>query len=227
MSDKIELPTPMITSDTDGPSITKDIVQANRSFLTAETYTASFSEEGDEKDHSGPCIGAIRIDDFLLVSDDEKDSISVVTSRTSLLDCTNDNDVVMPDGIPREIFVLDEDAFSREQEVTDIHQRLLLAETLAQSYKAKMQSTEELTDNLHEYLKQAQTIAEDLLADRNNLLQQVHEMEKEERTHLDQYMLMKVIMASSLCYYMLGGSPIFLTCSVGLNLIADTVNAIV
>jgi hypothetical protein len=224
MNNKMEC-TVEFREDFDRPSsmTNKAITQANSSYLTEETEAISFSEEGDEV--LGPCTGAIVIDDFLY--DDEKDSVSVATLRTSLLDGMDEQVTLFSDGIPKEIVVLNEDALSRNDQDCDVHQRLLIAETLAQSYKAKMLSTEDLIDNLHEFLRQAQTYAEDVLADRNELLQQIQEMQEEEQTNLDQRMLLKVIMASSLCYYMCGGSPIFLTSSVILNLLADTVNALV
>ncbi len=190
----------------------------NESSCTIETVTTSFSEDVDEcaEDQYYP-NPPLRIDDFLWC--DYDDSTSQASVPSILDDMEDENSI---DGPPRDIFVLHEDACSIAEE-SDIHQRLHIAETLAYSFKAKMKSTEELTDTLYEYLKQAQTYSEDVLADRNKLLQEIELMQEEEQSQIDQRMFLKLIMASCLCYYMCGGSPFFLTCSVILNLLADAV----
>ena len=219
-----ELELEQVFHDDHGPPMTKLMEQANSSYFTEETDMVSLSEAEGEHDDGQHCTGAIRICDFLC--DDETDSLSFTTFRSSL-EGDMEDEVSLPGGIPREIAVLSQDAPMGRDQVTDVHQRLLIAETLAQTFKAKMQSADDLTDNLHAYLRQAQTYAEDVLADRDELLQQIQEMQENDQAFLDQYMLLKFIMASSLCYYICGGSPILLTCSVFLNLLVDTLNAFV
>jgi hypothetical protein len=194
----------------------------NFSYCTVGTETTSFSEDGDEHDEPFS-TGAFRIDDLLNIVDGE-DSLSEAAIRTSFIDCDASLEF-LAEGLPREIIVLDEGVLEAEG-VTDVHQRLRIAETLVMTYKAKMQSTENMADNLHEYLRQAQTYAEDVLADRDELLREIENMHEEEQSRMDQLMFLKVIMASSLCYYICGGSPMILTYSVGLYLVADTLNSI-
>jgi len=202
------------------PVFAKLPLQANCSYLTDDTEATSFSEDGDEHEVSLQYYGACRIDDF--VFGDEKDSMFVASMQSSLNDL---DEGIRSEGLPQEIMVIEEDKGSICDEEIDVHDRLKIAETLAQTYKAKIHSTEELTDCLHDYLKQAQAFAEDVLADRNELLQQVQDMQEEEQIRMDQSVPLKVILASSLFYYACGGSPIFLACSVGLSLLFDAVNA--
>lgn len=198
----------------------------NFSYCTVGTEATSFSEDGDE--HDAPyepfSSGVFRIDDLFSV-EDEQDSLSMAVMRTSVVDGDNSVDFVA-EGLPREIVVVGEDVLDVEEDI-DVHQRLRIAETLAQTYKAKVQSTETMADNLTEYLRQAQVYAEDVLADRDELLREIESMQDEEQSRLDQLMLLKVIMASSLCYYVCGGSPMILTVSVGLFLAVDALNTLV
>lgn len=193
------------------------LLKTNLSLFTETTETTtSFSEHDDVDD---PRVH--RLDPFMGESDDddEPDSMSIPSVRTSL----DDLDENLPDGLPGEILVIDEEGTGGEQ-AADIQHRLMIAESLAQTYKAKMKSTEELADSLHEYLAKAQQYAEDVLADRNELLGTIHEMEREEATKSDQTTLMKVVMGFSLLCCMCGGSYSFLMCSVGLFLVSDVVN---
>ena len=212
----------------------------NYSHCTVGTETTSFSDDGEEPDvllDEPFSTGAFRIDDLFnsLVGDDdddqeeeadEPDSVSMAAIRTSLMDGDNSLEFLV-DGLPREIIVLGEEALETEEEVTDVHQRLRIAETLVSTYRDKMNSTEAMTDNLQEYLAQAQTYAEDVLADRDELLREIETLHQEEQSRMDKLMFLKVIMASSLCYYLCGGSPVILTYSVGFFLMADTLSTLV
>ena len=213
---------------------------------TVGTETTSFSDEGDGDEYEGVeplfSTGAFRIDDLLrLVGDDndedndERDSIAgsmaVIRTSSSLLDGDDHSFDFMAEGLPREIIVLeegDDNAMeTREGNVTDVSQRLRIAETLVRTYRDKMRSTEDMTDNLHEFLIKAQTYAEDVLADRDELLREIETMHEEEQLRMDKLLLLKVIMASSLCYYVCGGSPAILTYSVGFFLLVDTLSTLV
>jgi len=193
------------------------------SHSTVGTETTSFSEDGDENDmvYEPFSTGVFRIDDLY----SEEDSTSNAAIRTSLIDGENSLEFIA-EGLPREIIILDDDALESADDA-DIHQRLKIAETLVRTYRAKMQSTENLTDSLHDYLRHAQTYAEDVLADREELLREIEHMQEEEQARMDRLMLFKLIMACSLCYYACGGSPAFLIYSVGLYLVADTLNSFV
>ena len=151
----------------------------NYSYCTVGTETTSFSEDGDEQEQDA-CdepfsTGVFRFDD--LMSDaDENDSLSVAAIPTnSLAGAVSEHSI--HDFFPREIVVLDDDALEADDPSQDIDERLRVARALAMSYKAQLQSTEEITDYLHEHLKQAQNYAEDVLADRNDLLHEIEELQ--------------------------------------------------
>ena len=211
---------------------------------TVGTETTSFSDDGEESEGVEPqqdellfSTGAFRIDDLLHLvgdddEDDERDSVSMAAIRTSLIDGDDHSFDFIADGLPREIIVLEDEEEdtameTREGNVTDVSQRLRIAETLVRTYRDKMRSTEDMTDNLHEFLIKAQTYAEDVLADRDELLREIETMHEEEQLRMDKLLLLKVLMASSLCYYVCGGSPALLTYSVGFFLLVDTLSTLV
>ena len=184
----------------------------NADWSIDDTVTTSFSEDFDENDDCGMnSSSSLGVGGF-----------SCHSIKNTLW---GDDDDDYLEGLPRDVLVVDEDAMCMD-ESKDVYQRLQIAETLAQSLKAKMKSTEQMTDCLHDYLRQAQTYAEDVLADRNELLKEVEAMHEEVQKQMDQQVLLKVLMGSSLCYYMCGGTPFFLTCSVGLSLLVDFMNVI-
>eukprot|EP00429_Kryptoperidinium_foliaceum_P010630 CAMPEP_0176002516 /NCGR_PEP_ID=MMETSP0120_2-20121206/686_1 /TAXON_ID=160619 /ORGANISM="Kryptoperidinium foliaceum, Strain CCMP 1326" /LENGTH=221 /DNA_ID=CAMNT_0017335105 /DNA_START=133 /DNA_END=798 /DNA_ORIENTATION=- len=196
------------------------------SYATADTDTTSVSEFSDEYEPvSVPpfSTGAFRLDDFMEEDCNDDDTLSVITRQTSLIEYEEESAGSLP---PQEIVILNEDALEQNETVGDIQQRLKIAETLARSYKEKAESTEELTDALQEHLRQAQDYAESALADRDELLRHVEAMHEEERNRLNQSLMIKVAMASSLFYYLCGGSSAFLVGSVGLNLLSDAWNTL-
>lgn len=220
---------PVVSFDNDFPSIrgrgNEVLLKTNLSLFTETTETTTSFSEQDDMDRR-----LYRIDPSLEDSEDEDepDSMSIPSARSSLneLDDNLYMDDNLPDGVPGEILVIDEEVASNDQ-IVDVNHRLMIAESLAQTYKAKMKSTEELADSLHEYLGKAQQYAEDVLADRNELLSAIHEMETEEKKMNDQSSLMKLVMGFSLLCCLCGGSYSFLMCSVGLFLISDVVNSLV
>jgi arsenate reductase-like glutaredoxin family protein len=105
--------------------------------------------------------------------------------------------------------------------------QLELFQTLLLSYKHKLQSTSHENDTLYNLLRQARAYAEDLLNEREKLVQAVEEMEQDVSQHKDQQLLLKVIMLFSLLVYLSGGSPGFLIAAVGLQLLATFINLII
>lgn len=199
----------------------------NFSHCTVGTETTSFSEDGDENDAMDEpfSTGVFRIDDLLSCAD-ENDSLSVAAPQTGSLGDADTTEMFADQGLPREIVVLDEDALDTDYGTDDIHQRLRIAQALAKSYKAQIQSTEDMTDHLHEHLKQAQNYAEDVLADRDDLLREIATLQNDEQRRMDQYMFLKAAVACSVCYYLCGGSPVVLSFSAGIYLVFDAVNTL-
>lgn len=101
----------------------------------------------------------------------------------------------------------------------DVERRLKNFETVILTYKDKLKSSEHLNSSLHKYLRQTQGYAEDLLSERQELIDIINEMEKEETRRIDQELLLKFMMCSSLGIYLLGGSHQFLVGTVALQLV--------
>jgi len=109
----------------------------------------------------------------------------------------------------------------------DVERRLQKFETLITSYKSKLKSSENLNTSLHKYLRQTQTYAENLLSERQELIDIINEMEKEDIQRVDQDLLLKFMMCSSLFLYLFGGSHQFLVATVVLQLLVTVVNLII
>lgn len=109
----------------------------------------------------------------------------------------------------------------------NVERRLKKLETLISSYKDKIASSENLNSSLHKYLGQTQSYAENLLSERQELIDIILEMEREDNRRVDQDLLLKFIMCSSLFLYLLGGSHKFLVATVVLQLVVTIVNIIV
>jgi len=101
----------------------------------------------------------------------------------------------------------------------DVERRLKNFETLILTYKDKLKSSEHLNSSLHKYLRQTQGYAENLLSERQELIEIINEMEKEESRRIDQELLLKFMMCSSLAFYLLGGSHQLLVGTVVLQLL--------
>lgn len=108
----------------------------------------------------------------------------------------------------------------------DVERRLKKFETLIVTYRDKLKSSEHLNASLHKYLRQTQGYAEELLSERQELIDIINEMEKEETRRIDQDLLLKFLMCSSLALYLLGGSNQFLVGSVVLQLVYTFVNVL-
>lgn len=134
--------------------------------------------------------------------------------------------------IPLEVIIINDDAGDfapvRGQVVNeDLERNLKKCETLIASYKDKLKSSENLNGALHRYLRQTQGYAENLLSEREELLGIIQDMEKEDNRRVDQELLLKFIMCTSLFFYMCGGSQQFLVGAVALQLLVTVVNMFV
>jgi len=108
----------------------------------------------------------------------------------------------------------------------DVERRLKKFETLTVTYRDKLKSSEHLNSSLCKYLRQTQGYAEELLSERQELLDIINEMEKEETRRIDQDLILKFMMSSSLALYLLGGSNQFLVGTVALQLVYTFVNVL-
>ena len=134
--------------------------------------------------------------------------------------------------IPLEVVVITDDEQNipsiRGQIVReDVERRLKNFETLVLTYRDKLKSSEHLNASLHKYLRQTQGYAENLLSERQELIDIINEMEKEESRRIDQELLLKFMMCSSLGLYLLGGSHQFLVGTVVLQLVYTVINVLV
>mmetsp|Transcript_14016 Transcript_14016/g.32593 ORF Transcript_14016/g.32593 Transcript_14016/m.32593 type:complete len:215 (+) Transcript_14016:185-829(+) len=101
----------------------------------------------------------------------------------------------------------------------DVERRLKNFETVILTYKDKLKSSEHLNSSLHKYLRQTQGYAENLLSERQELIDIIKEMENEDSRRIDQELLLKFMMSSSLALYLLGGSHQLLAGTVVLQLL--------
>lgn len=184
----------------------------------------SESKVSDERNRCGAAPPASTF------SGDEDISKSVLSKSSSIVSAER-SAPALPAGIPSEVLVIRDHSetsvrgafvWSDSPETED--NRLDLYQKLLASYREKMQSTSEENDTLHEFLRQTQSYAEDLLNQREELIQAMEELEEDVSQRNDQELLLKVIMLFSLLMYLSGGSPEFLVASVGLQLFATLVN---
>lgn len=144
---------------------------------------------------------------------------------------TNTNTNTPSHHIPLEVVIINDD----EEHIPsirghivdeDVEQKLRDYETLLVSYKRKLKSSEHLNSSLHNYLTQTQGYAENLLSERQELLEIIRDMEHEDKQRVDQELLLKFIMCTSLFLYFLGGSHKYLVATVVLQLIVTLVNIV-
>jgi hypothetical protein len=158
-------------------------------------------------------------------------SIGAVSHQTGITENTMSDDC--GGSIPLEVVIITDDTEENIPSIRghivkeDVERRLKKFETLIISYKNKLKSSEHLNNTLHKYLRQTQGYAENLLSERQELVDIINEMEKEDTRRVDQELLLKFIMASSLFLYLLGGSHKFLVATVVLQLIVTAVNVII
>lgn len=131
--------------------------------------------------------------------------------------------------IPLEVVIINDDAENipsvRGHIVhEDMEYRLKKYETLLFSYRHKLKSSENLNSSLHQYLRQTQGYAENLMSEREELFDVIQEMEKQDSQRIDQELLLKFIMCSSLVVYLFGGSHQFLVGAVMLQLVVTGLN---
>jgi hypothetical protein len=154
------------------------------------------------------------------------------------------SDMALPDGIPTEVLILtdptetsargslmwnqvnnDDDCANNYKGTTDAQAELY--HMFLQSYKQRLQSTSQENEALHELLRQARQYAEDLLNQREELVQVIEEMEDDASHRNDQQLFLKVIMLFSLLLFLSGGSSGFLVAAVGLQLLATFINLVI
>lgn len=164
-------------------------------------------------------------------------SIGAVSHQTGRTENTMSDDCggsqSLTQSIPLEVVIITDDSEENIPAIRghivkeDVERRLKKFETLIVTYRSKVKSSEHLNNALHKYLRQTQGYAENLLSERQELLDVIDEMEKEDTRRVDQELLLKFIMASGLFLHLLGGSHQFLVASVVLQLIVTAVNVIV
>jgi hypothetical protein len=198
----------------------KSTSRENLSQLTHVTEATSHSDQEDVEVTKLPHTYDFVY--FLNTCDkEERDSYPTASIHSkSLLSEPEDR---LPEGMPNEIVVISDSDVSdaSSSEIVDIRNRLKFAETLVASYKAKMESTENLADTLSRYLRKTQDSAE-----RSQLLNTIQDMEKQEKRSNDVNSLLKMMMCLSLFSYFCGRSELFLVASVGAYLMVDVMNAI-
>jgi len=141
------------------------------------------------------------------------------------------DECALSQSIPLEVVIINDDAENipsiRGHVVKeDVDRKLKQYETLLVSYQQKLRSSENLNSSLHKYLRQTQGYAEDLLSDRQELLEFIKDVEQEDNRRIDQELLLKFIMCSGLFFYLFGGSHQFLVGTVVLQLMVTVVNIV-
>ena len=154
------------------------------------------------------------------------------TGSTAMSDEYGGSNALTSQTIPLEVVVITDDedhipSIRGHIVKEDVERRLQKFETLITSYRSKLDSSEHLNNSLHKYLRQTQNYAENLLSERQELLDIINEMEKEEIKKVDQDLLLKFMMCSSLFLYMFGGSHQFLVATVVLQLVVTFVNILI
>jgi hypothetical protein len=168
--------------------------------------------------------------------EDENDDILSRIPTTPQLGEENDTIVesgshrLFPDGIPTEVTVFHHAAASflnssTESGETDLR-KFQMYETLLASYKDKLEWSERLNNSSYEYLRETQRYAEDLLAQREELVAVIEQIENDENRRNDQELLLKGITCSSLLFYLAGGSHHYLIAAVVLQLFVAVVNLV-
>lgn len=161
-------------------------------------------------------------------------SVGVVSHQTDSTEQSFDGETGRSSSqtVPLEVVVIndDEEAIPSIRGTIvkeDVERRLQQFEMLITTYRNRLKSAEHLNDSLHKYLRQTQGYAENLLSERKELIDIIEDMEKEDTQRVDQELMLKFIMCSSLFLYLFGGSHQFLAASVALQLVVTVVNIVV
>ena len=155
-----------------------------------------------------------------------------VVAALSLQGLVDDSSSLMSsDGVPSEIMVFnDRDEFMSVVQVEDednnvedaaFKEQLKAMRNLISSLKSKATSSERLADSLDVELDHTKMFAEDLLIQRNTLIQTIEDMEETQERRNEQSFLMKMLLCFALVIYFLGGNQEFLVIAVCLYLMAD------
>lgn len=156
-------------------------------------------------------------------------------AETVSLDDNNEIYDDLPIRIPSEVVVITDDDFGDGDDhgalsplqgaaLNKTEQKLHMYENLLASYREKIKSSEDLTDTLHEYLRQTQGYAEDLLSQRQELVESIEEMEREDNQRSDLETLCLAVTFCSLVVYLSGGSHEFLVAAVMLHVVVSVIN---
>jgi predicted RNase H-like nuclease (RuvC/YqgF family) len=143
------------------------------------------------------------------------------------------------DGIPLEVIVINEyneqssSIKGRTQQPQPDHGKadpknimIDAYQTLLESYKHKLESSERLNDSLNDYLQKTHKYVEDLVHQRDELLEVVEEIENEESQRNDQELLLKVVVLFTLLVFVSGGSHQYLVAAVLLQMFVTLVNIV-
>ncbi|KAG7350341.1 hypothetical protein IV203_009701 [Nitzschia inconspicua] len=144
----------------------------------------------------------------------------------------------LPEGIPSEVIIIrdhtetslrgsilwSDDLLQDGNDRLQQQQQEHLYRTLLNMCREKLRATSHENDTLHEFLRQTKGYVEDLLVQRDELIQAIDQLEEDVSQRSDQELLLKVIMLCSLFMYLTGGSPKFLVAAVGLHLFVTFVN---
>jgi len=169
-------------------------------------------------------------------SDSSVGDLSRITGSTEQSYTTmseeSESDSLFASDIPLEVIIINDDEVNMSSTQgsavsEDVEHRLKIYESTLESYRLKLKSTEDLNDSLHKYLRQTQGYAEDLMSEREELVNVIKDMEKDNTRRIDQDLLLKAVMCSGLFFYLFNGSHQFLVGAAVLQLIVTLVNIFV
>jgi hypothetical protein len=179
--------------------------------LTELTEVTSFSDLADEQIFVVVKNGGLHIVGGIDSSMDD-DLLSF-----SLDEMAADQEACLPEGMPCHVTCIDDSVDSMDDVNIDVYKRLGVAETLVESYKSQLQSTEHLIETLHENLRETQDKVEDLAFERNGYRTALQELEQGSSSK-------KAVVAFALFIYLFGGSAYILVVAVALFLLDDFIN---
>ncbi|KAG7357531.1 hypothetical protein IV203_002219 [Nitzschia inconspicua] len=201
----------------------------------------SWSENNEVHRKRKNCFEALsQKPSFLSGHEDATLSVITTPSSSSLLkqELSPIHSYSLPKGIPSEVIIIrdhtetslrgsilwSDDLLQDDNDRLQQQQQEHLYRTLLHTYREKLQATSNENDTLHEFLRQTKGYVEDLLVQRDELIQAIDQLEEDVSQRLDQELLLKVIMLCSLFMYLTGGSPKFLVAAVGLQLFVTFIN---
>jgi hypothetical protein len=182
--------------------------------LTELTEVTSFSDLADEQIFVVVRNGGLHIVGGIDCSVDD-DLLSFPLDEMAA-----DQEACLPEGMPCHVTCIDDSVDSMDDVSIDVSKRLGVAETLVESYKGQLQSTEHLIETLHENIRETQDKVEDLAFERNGYRTALQELEQGSSSK-------KAVMAFALFIYLFGGTAYILVVAVALYLLDDFINVFV